>query len=240
LVFSLNFFAQDTNIYIIVGKIIDAEELKPVPMAYIINTNRRTAVQTDTTGKFRILMDRFDNLKVSCIGYYTESIKPNFKSADKNNKIEMVFYIKPQTYMIGKVDIYRLRWDAFIYDISQTELEEDEKTERITKWFAEIIDNEDLEKINVESGIRIPMPIYTHREKQLKKIKTQQKIDELNKIAEAKFNKELVAEITKLDGKELDDFMKYCSFERDFVIQTSEYDLIVIIMDIFKEYQKKQ
>jgi hypothetical protein len=237
LLMSVPFFAQDTTIYIVSGKIIDAETLKPVPLAFLLNTVKMYGEQTDTSGKYRILMMKNDSLRISCIGYYTEYWQPNFSDADVNNKIDISIYVRPQTYPLGRIDIYQTRWDAFVYDISQTEILEDETQKRLIKWISTMVDGEDLATLSMKAGIQIPLPIHTHREKQLKKILRQQKIDELNKKAEQKFNKQLVSNITKLEGEELDEFMKYCSFDRDFILKTTEYEMIVIIQDIFEEYK---
>lgn len=237
LLISIPFFAQDTTIYIVSGKIIDAETLKPVPLVFLLNTSKMYGDQTDTSGKYRILMMEKDSLRISCIGYYSEYWHPDFAKADANNKIHIPIYVKPQTYPLGRINIYQTRWDAFVYDISKTEILEDETQKRLIKWISTIVDGEDLATLNMKAGIQIPLPIYTHREKQLKKIYKQQKIDELNKKAEQKFNKELVSNITKLQGEELNNFMKYCSFDRDFILKTSEYELIVIIKEIFEEYK---
>ncbi|MBN2894157.1 MAG: carboxypeptidase-like regulatory domain-containing protein [Bacteroidales bacterium] len=230
-------FSQDSTIYVISGKVIDAETLKPVPLVFMLNTTKMHGANTDTSGKYRILMMKNDSIRISCIGYYTEYWQPDFSEANAQNKINTPIYIVPQTYPLGKIDIYQVRWESFVYDMSNLELQEDETQIRLIKWISRIVENEDLASINVKSGIQIPLPIYTSREKQLKKIKQQQRIDELNRQAEEKFNKQLVSNITKLEGPELDEFMKYCSFDRNFIIQSSEYELIVIIQDIFEEYK---
>ncbi|MEA3452203.1 MAG: hypothetical protein U9Q83_09930, partial [Bacteroidota bacterium] len=228
--------AQDSNIVIVTGKIIDAESLTPVSSVFLFNTSKSFGAQSDTAGKFRVIMLENDSIRISCIGYYTEYWRPDF-SKMKNGKIEQMIYIKPQIYKLGAVDIFATRWKAFAYEVLNTEVQEDEVEKRIVKWFNKTVDGEDLSNIDPKMGIRIPLPIFTHREKQLKKIKAQQKIDILEQQAKQKYNKQLVSDITKLKGKELDKFMKYCTLDRDFILRTSEYELIIIINDIFLEYQ---
>ena len=235
--FSTPLFAQDTTIYIVSGKIFDVATLQPIPLTYLLNTTKLNGVQTDTSGKFRILITENDSIRISCIGYYTEHWQPDFSTANGLNLIYSPIYLRPQTYPLGRVDIYKTRWDAFVYDIANTEIYEDDAKRRMAKWINTIVENEDLENVNVESGIRMPLPIHTHREKQIEKISKQKKIDELNQKAEQKFNKRLVYDITKLQGAELDKFMKHCRFDRDFILKTSDYELIVIIQEIFEEYK---
>lgn len=236
---AINVIAQDTTVYILIGKVIDVETNKPIPAATIVNVNKLFGMQTDTSGNYRILMTQKDSIKISCIGYHTIFWKPDF-SKSIGGLISAPIIMEPKTYQIGKVDIYKLRWSAFVYEVSQTEIKEDEVQTRLIKWITKLVENEDLASINLKEGIQIPLPIVTSREKQLKKIYEQKKIDELNKQANEKFNPTFVSRITGLQDEELDDFMKYCSFERDFILKSSEYDLIVIIQDIYKEYQLKK
>ncbi|MBN2664254.1 MAG: carboxypeptidase-like regulatory domain-containing protein [Bacteroidales bacterium] len=229
-------FSQDTSIYVVTGKIIDAETLTPIPMAYLLNTTKRYGAQTDTSGKFRILLMRNDIIRISSIGYITEDWKPDFSKAI-GNKITETIYLIPKTYNIGAIDIYSTRWNSFLYAASQVDIEEDITQKKLTQWVETIVGDQNLSAQNLKGGIQIPLPIYTHREKMLKKIQEQQQIDELNKIAAQKFNKNFVSRVTGLVGTELDEFMGYCKFDRDFILRTSEYDLIIIVQDIYEEFK---
>jgi len=234
--FSFLAYSQDTTIYVVTGKIIDAETLQPIPRAYLLNTAKRFGTQTDNSGKFRILMMKNDSIRVSNIGFETESWYPDFSEA-VGNKISTTIYLAPKTYSIGAVDIYATRWSSFLYAASQMEVEDDATQKRLVQWVESIVDAQDLSSQNLKGGLQIPLPIYTHREKMLKLIEQQKKIDELNMIADDKFNKNFVSRIVGLTGTELDEFMKVCVFDRDFIIRTSEYDLIIIVQDIYEEYK---
>lgn len=229
-------FSQDTSIYVVTGKVIDAETLQPIPMVYLLNTTKRYGAQTDTSGKYRILLMKNDKIKISSIGYNTEELDIDFSKA-VGNKINETIYLIPKTYNIGAIDIYSTRWSSFLYAASQAEIEEDITQKKLIHWVETIVGDQDLSSQNLKGGIQIPLPIYTHREKMLRKIQEQQQIDQLNKMASQKFNKDFVSGIIGLDGAELDDFMRYCKFDRDFILRTSEYDLIIIIQDIYEEYK---
>ncbi len=243
LLFIVSFFAiiikaQDTTVYVVSGKIIDAETLKPASFVYLLNTSKRLATQSDTAGKFRILMMRNDKIRISSIGYKTQYWQPDFNKA-KGSKIRTPIYIIPKTYKISAVNIYAARWKSFIYSTSKMDIEKDKYEKDMIEWVNEVVADQDLASQNIETGIRIPLPIRTHREKMLEKIDEQKRIDRLNAKAEAKYNAQFVSKITGLKGKELNDFMNYCSFDRDFILKTSEYELIVIVNDIYEEYKLK-
>lgn len=237
-IISIFIFAQDTTVIVVTGKVIDAESLTSVPSVFLLNTTKSIGAQSDTSGKYRILMKNTDSIRISCIGYYTQYWKPDF-SKIKNNKIEQVIYITPQTYQLSAVDIFSTRWKSFAYDVLNTQIEENEVDKAIVKWFNETVNGQELSNLNPKSGIQIPLPIHTHREKQLSKISQLQKIEVLEQQANQKYNKQFVSDITGLKGNDLSKFMNYCSFDRDFILKTSEYDLIIIVQEIFMEYKQK-
>ncbi len=230
--------AQDTTVIIVTGKIIDAETLKPVASVFLMNTAKSYGSQSDSSGKYRILMLKSDSIRISCIGYYTEYWKPDFSKIN-NNEIRQAIYIKPQTYQLSAVNIFLTRWKAFANDILNTEIKEDATEERIVRWFDKTLSKQNLSQMNPKVGIQIPIPLITHRERQLAKIKKLEKIDKLEQQAKEKYNKQFVSDITGLKGSKLNDFMKYCSFDRDFILKTSEYNLIIIVKEIYLEYQEK-
>lgn len=233
---SVSWLKSQDSVYIVTGKVIDGETLVPVPMVFLLNTAKMYGVQTDTSGKFRMLMTRTDSIRISSIGYQTMYWKPDFADYTKK-RISINIYLVPQTYSIGAVNIYDVRWSSFVQKVSETKQTTNSAQQRVINWVNKIIAEEELSKINPVTALSIPLPIATHREKMLKKIEKQKRLDKLNKLAYEKFNPKFVSEITGLEGTELKNFMTYCKFERNFILSTSKYDLIIIVEDIFKEYK---
>lgn len=239
LIFVTSLKSQDTTIFVIRGKIFDGETLKPVGYVLLVNKNKMLISQSDTSGKYRILMMKNDVLNISCLGYKTIEWTPNSEDL-KSKYIEKYFYLEPETYSIGAVNIYALRWNLFVYSMKNIDVEDKSKQKAIQDWIAKVVDEQDLKNINPKIGIQIVIPTYSHLEIQQKKIRERIIIEELNRQANEKFNSELVSKITGLEGQELKKFMNYFSFDRDFILKTSEYDLVTIIKQIFEEYQKNQ
>lgn len=234
-IITFQIFSQDTSIFSISGKILDNDTKKPIPAAYVINTTRNFAVQADTAGNFSILLKKGDKIQAQSIGYYKTQVVPDYTKASNGDIIQNIF-LKQQVYPIGAVNIYAIRWAGFVYDFKHTESPDDEVQQKITKLINNAISNEDLSLLNTQTGFRLP--IFTHYERELSRLEKYKKIEELNKKANEKFNKELVSKITGLTGSDLDEFMKYCQFDRDFILQTSQYDLIMITKNIYEEYSK--
>ena len=61
------------------------------------------------------------------------------------------------------------------------------------------------------------------------------------KIIENKFNVENVGELTGLKGPEVKRFMNYCRFPEDFLLYSSEYDILEAVKKIYiNSYQRNR
>ncbi len=228
------------ELVIVSGKVLNGNTLKPVPYVFVINVNKNLGTKTDTAGRFRIVIEKTDSLRFSSLGFESYVWKPKAEEI-VNGKIKPVIILRPKDYMLSNVDIYRARWLAFVNDVSKTKIEKDETQERIYLWIKNTLAKEDLAtrtRLARGTGILIPLPTHTKRERELRKLRKLQQEKLRYEQVHKKFNREIVAKITGLSGKQLDDFMKYCNFDDDFILQTNEYDLIVIIQDMFEEYKE--
>jgi len=231
----------NTNLKVIElkGKILDSQTHQPVIFAHVINIKKGLATITDTSGVFRIVLLKSETIRISSIGY--DNTYFNLPDTAQSTNQFFVIYLTPKIYDLNVVNIYEERWKAFVYDMSNIEIETDETQERIQIWMDNLIPVDELKMIATAArGFGFPINYKTNRDKQLAKVEELKMQEELNKIADEKFNKELVAKITGLENKALDDFMKYCIFDRDFILKRTEYDLIVIVQEIFDIYKEEK
>lgn len=237
---NINLYAQADNKDIIefYGKIVDTEG-NPVSFVHVINMQKGLATISDTSGHFRMPMLKTDTLRLSSIGYEIKyfGLPKGFK-AENNQDNRLIITLKPALYELGTVDVFSVRWKAFVYEYSNIDIEENETTNRIKEYIEKSLSTEELVLIaNAARGIGFPINFRTQRDKSIEKMKEYILQEELNRKANEKYNRELVADITKLKGKELDNFMAYCRFDREFILRQSEYNLIVIINELFEIYK---
>lgn len=230
--------AQDTTIYTLKGKVLDGNELKPLTYVLVINKDKLFYTVSDTSGKFRILFMRNDQIQISIIGYKT--LVWTATDEDLLSKtVEKVFLLEQQTYPIGAVNVFAIRWKTLVHNIKNFEEKPNEQQKMINQWLKTQLQNEAYFLKNPNTALVITLPLYTKLERQEQKIKERVKIEQLNKMAAEKFNENLVSRVTGLEGEELKKFMNYVTFDRDFILKTPDYDLIMIIKQIFEEYKQK-
>ena len=73
-------------------------------------------------------------------------------------------------------------------------------------------------------------------ERSLEKLKIKLQEEERMMIIEKKFNVENVGELTGLKGQEVKVFMNYCRFPEDFLLYSSEYDILEAAKRIYVKY----
>ena len=238
LVWSVGFSQFWQKVYYVSGQVINKQTGKPVSYVLVVNINKGNGTQTDTLGRFLITMTKNDTLRFSSIGFKTQY----FTLADKNpksKKYKTTIELEPRVYNLPGVDIYAVRWKAFVYEVAHTKVEKDETQERIKVWFNKAVSTQDLKALTQAArGVGFVFGGKTKYERQLAKIQKMKTYEQQQQEIEHKFNPQLVSTITGLHGKDLDKFMEYLNFDRDFILKTPEYDLIVIIKQIYKEYKK--
>ncbi len=226
------------RVYYVSGKVIDEQTQRPIPYALVVNVKKGNATQTDTAGRFLIAMTKNDSLRLSCLGHKTVYWSLAGKKP-KHKHFEVTIYMTRRVYQLPAVDVFAVRWKTFVYQIEHAQVEKDKTQEQIQGWINKAISKEDLQALTVASrGVGFVFGGKTKYEKQLEQIKKIERYAQMEKRIHQKFNPQIVSTITGLKGKELEKFMDYLNFDRDFILQTPQYDLVIIIKQIYDEYKK--
>lgn len=220
------------------GNIIDEQTGETVPFVHILNESKRKWYMADNNGQFKISADCGDTLVLSAIGYLGQVII--IDSAYFKNPQSVLLI--PRQYEIGEVEVRAFRsYSAFrqsfiTLEVPETDIDrvkQDLKVSLIKEaWDAY---NESMaEKKLKNQGFGVsttidwskPLPRNT-------KILTERE----QFIIDRKFNRQLVQDLTKLEDDELTDFIGYCNFSNDYLLEANAYEIIVRIMEKFEEFK---
>jgi hypothetical protein len=229
-------YSQVKKIVEITGRIVSEKDNSPIHYASIINLNKSQGYTCDSVGFFHVTMHRDDILAINALGYERKYFSLN----DSISNISQIFLIKleEKTYHIAGVDIYDARWKDFEFEFSKVEIENQETKERIQKWFYTLIDPKELALITASTAIGIPINFKSKQDKQKVELEEIKVIEAENKIIYSKYNPELVSEITGFNESETYRFIKFCNFDREFLIRSNDYEIIVEIKKQFDRYLK--
>ena len=241
----LFFFSQrlagqvdSSNYKVYSGKIVDDSLEYAIPSVHLWNESTRMGTISNDSGEFTLNVRSQDTVVFSAIGYLSYV---TVVSSSLNQKV--VVRLKPKKYEIGEVVVRRFRsYESFKYQVIHLKLPEAKTAElreyiKVTSTAAALeADRERAIKDKLDGfGYTTPLSGGIDREKAFKEKMRNQKKRE--KIINAKFNRVLVGEITKLDGDELSDFIALCNFSEEYLYETDISTIIEAMYAKLNDYQ---
>ena len=230
----------DSVSYVFSGKIINDSLEYGLPSVHIWNESTRRGTISDDTGAFSIGVRNQDTIVFSAIGYYSDVmvVSPSLAKTE-------VVRLKPRTYEIDELVVRRFSsYESFLYQVVHTDLPDAKTTEmrehiQATSTVAALeADRERAIEDKVETGrfgYITPLGKGINQAKAFKEKMDAQK--ERERVIHAKFNRELVGDITHLEGDELTEFIALCDFSEDYLYETDLYTIIEDLYAKFHDYQ---
>ena len=88
-----------------------------------------------------------------------------------------------------------------------------------------------MERFGVTSSLGKGINTYKEGQKKIRNLKMRER------IIHEKFNRELVADLTQLEGDSLSTFIAYCNFSEDYLYESDLYTIVESLTDKFDAYQ---
>jgi len=240
IIFSLKLAAQEERSIAkaISGKIVDDSLGFALPQVHLWNESTRMGSISNDSGEFTLKVRSQDTIVFSAIGYVSYVM---VVSSSMNHDLEV--RLKPKKYEIGEVIIRRFSsYESFIYQVVHLDLPEAE-TPPMGEYLGLTVtaaaleaDRERAIKEKLERfGYTTPLgkgvdPVKIFNEKMSKKKEREQ-------VIQAKFNRELVRDITHLEGEELTEFIAQCNFSEEYLYETDLYAIIEALYVKLKDFQ---
>ena len=239
--FSLRLSGQvDTSgIRVFSGRIIDDSLEYALPSVHVWNESTRMGTISNEAGEFRISLRNQDTLVFSAVGYMSSVM---VVSPSMNQLVRL----RPKLYEIDEVVVRRFSsYESFIYEVVHHEVSESKITEM--KEYMQVMstvaaleaDRERAVEDKLETGrfgYITPLGRGMDREKEFKDKMDAKKKRE--RVIQGKFNRELVRDLTHLDGDELTGFIAYCNFSEDYLYETDLYTIMEDMYAKLDDYHK--
>lgn len=215
----------------IVGRVINKENQKGVPSATVINKNSKQITKTGANGDFFLYVSFGDSIKVTSIGYAETGI-----TWDGINK-EPVIEAKPTAIMLGEVVVktqrpenLRKEIDAFLQDPDWATTMKKNAINRMVG----------MSPSNGQPGMTLSIDalweIFSKEGKSKRKLAGLQQKELEEYYLNARYNKEYVSYVTKLQGKDLDRLIDFCPLPKDFILRSTDYELTYAILQCYREF----
>jgi hypothetical protein len=228
---------KDSTIHFF-GNLYDADTFKPIRNAHIININNNRATISDTLGNFDIRLNPGDSLKISSIGYRQKFYQ--YTGEWKNDVFESI-PLKERIYEISEVEI--TPWGTY-EEFKERFLNLDRETprEKIHPLAWDFLKERPEEVEPIEPGISSPISmiynLLSQEGKERRKYQEIKKKEPREKKINSKFNREIVGNLTGLEGEKLDRFMEFCNFTDEYILNTREYFILERVKRKYKQFMK--
>ncbi|PKQ62564.1 hypothetical protein BZG02_12665 [Labilibaculum filiforme] len=247
--------SKTDSIISISGQVLHSESLNPIPLATITIKRTRRGIICDSLGVFHLQIQQYDTLRISALGYKAIDWPVPFIF---NTQFPPFFQIKLDdiSYLLDEVDIFALgTWDEFKEDFINTKIEEKNPINKsITEQLAPYNTKEPNVvpaqyrpnregKMGVVSAIFAPSDFLF--DKLSKSEKSKKKISKLirnegdTKKIRSKYNAEIIADATGLEGDELLEFMEYAGSHIKVTANSSDYFVMKQILFWFDKYKEE-
>lgn len=241
---SIRLVAQtdSTSSKVLKGIIVDDSIGIELPFAHLWNERTRMGAISNESGEFIIRAESQDTLVFSALGYKGDSIVV----LDSTLNDVLVIRLKSKKYELAEVVVRRWSsYAAFKHDFLNLELpgaEIEPLKAQIQMSATAAALEADYERAVKETmkggfGFRSSLGAGVNRDKERKA-----KLDNLKKreqIIAEKFNRVLVADLTKLEGDALTEFIASCNFSDDFLYESDLHTIIEALYAKFDVYQSE-
>ncbi len=221
-------YAQERSVY---GRVVDSTRHEGINGLIIQNVTSGQMVNTNKTGDFFIRALPGDSIVVMDIGY--ERVGTTY---DGKNRYPVIG-TKQQPIMLKEV---------VITDKRRKELQEEIDAFLLNPQSGGAIREEIMGNLlspaaSQQPGIGISIDglyeLWSRQGKQNRKVADLKYNDVKGFYVDLKYNRQLVAQVTKLEDHEIDDFMNFCRPNEDFILRANDYDLTNKILLCLKDYR---
>lgn len=217
----------------LVGRTMTTTEGEVVQLASVININSGVRKISNRSGYFTIQVKQTDTLIVTAIGY--DSLRLTSLHFDTSKNIDSILvWMKPKAARLKEVKIVASNPKR---DSLARAAAEFLKTDPLMNNYDRILNRE-------KGGLMSPLTaIYQQFSKEGRDMAHFEDFVaymEKQKLVDKRYNRNVIKRVTKLHELQLDEFMVFCKLNKDFVIESSDYDLIKAIQDCERNFMAQQ
>ncbi|QKZ14616.1 hypothetical protein [Spirosoma sp. KUDC1026] len=212
----------------VVGTVIDQTTKKGVDRVTVINQRTRQRARTNATGRFFVTVQPGDSLVLTSQLYRRAGIR----YAGEENPTLIANALPPMPYRVvdlNEVTVTAKRYEEVKREIQQI-LDEPVASQKVTG-------DQAFDRLADGAGVTLLYEMFAKRPKSDRKAYYIMQQDRRHALALERFRL-LVDQATDIKGEEIDRFLDFCDFDDDFLLKSSDYDLINTIQQLRARYRK--
>jgi hypothetical protein len=224
------------------GRILERDSRWPVYKVLVQNESTHQWTSSDTSGCFHLQAATGDTLVFSASGYY--HLVKIVTDSMLNTTVYRSFEMDPLIYPILEANVFALgTYNEFRQKFISLDLSKDKtvilrrelQRESVTVAREAYRNMQDKQKIGGGVGV----PILTPQEKERIKLGEILAAENQKKQVYTKYNPGIIKKITGITtDEETLEFMAFCNFSDEWIVNTNEYDLMVVIARKYEEFRR--
>ncbi len=206
----------------------------PIPYAHVVNLRNGQGDISNREGYFIIPVKVNDTIRISAIAYH--EIYYEITGSELIRIDIPQIKMKEKVFMINEVEVKGISWNSFKNAIKTMKLPE--KEDKYSGKTLQLFNSEQIQNLVANSTkTGIPFQLRSKQDRSREKVDELIVQDKMNKIARNKLI-DLIDSFTEMDGKQIENFIRFCKIPRSFVLNSNDYDILIVLEKKFKEYKK--
>ena len=234
------------------GKVIDEDSLSPIPAVYIYVPDRDIGAITNENGFFSITIQVTDTLVFSAVNYQSQSyvLPDSLRKGRPYIEVRLPIRIIRLDPIVVKGHLNPSAVRRYLDNINEKRKDENPPNIYRNRPQSEPKTTPEGREHTVSLGTSTKPEggaalegvltglanLFNKRAQQQKRIAALLKARQNREAQQAyqefidsKFNQDIVAEATGLEGRQLEAFLEYCNLSNDFIYNATEYELLAAI-----------
>jgi hypothetical protein len=212
----------------VVGTVLDQTNKKGVDRVTVVNQRTRQRARTNASGRFFVTVQPGDSLVLTSQLYQRVGIR----YTGEENPTLIANALPPMPYRVvelSEVTVTAKRYEEVKREIQQI-LDEPVASQNVTGEQA-------FDRIADGAGVTLLYELFAKRPKSDRKAYYIMQQDRRHALALERFRL-LVDQATDIKGEEIDRFLDFSDLDDDFLLRSSDYDLINTIQQLRARYRK--
>ncbi|WP_323755734.1 carboxypeptidase-like regulatory domain-containing protein [Roseivirga sp.] len=232
--------AQQQENYVLKGQLVEKTTLMPVQFATVLVVNRKQGVATDNEGRFEFPVQLNDSIKITSIGYEPVTFTITAYLMDTHPD-GLFIQLEEGTYLLDSVVVTAFAKDFYLNRPERVPMDlgfVDPNAPK-TDWSKPQLETLEQGGVGVSGLLNFLDRKFMEKRKLNVLLAAQEKEKTQKEAVEAKFNKEFVKFVTRIDDRVIDEFMEFCNFYDIEVLRASEYQLAQKVLNRYDAFLKR-
>jgi hypothetical protein len=241
------------------GKVVDADSLSPIPSVYIYVPGQETGAITNENGFFSITIQPADTMVFSAVNYQSkhyvlpDSLRKGRPYIEvplsiriiRLNPVVVQGHLNPAAVRRYLDNINQKRKDENPPDIYRNRPQSEPKTTPKGREHTVSLGTSTKPEggAALEGVLTGLANLFNKRAQQQKRIavllearRNREAQQAYQEFIKSKFNQDIVAEATGLEGNALNEFLEYCNLSNEFIYNATEYEILAAIFSRYYRF----